>query len=126
MPSIATSHPDPPPIPPKQKRIRNEEHRQTPQQCTRPPDPKIMKHSRREQREASSKQRAQKVIPGQHRRRVSGICVSEVTEYGVEDQTRAHAEEARADDGDDPVYAFEVACPTKPEEGDGEGESPHA
>lgn len=51
--------------------------------------------------------------------------MSQVAEYGVEDQTRAHAEEARADDGDDPVYAFEVTCPTEPEEGDGEGESSH-
>ena len=97
--TIVTSHPDPPPIPPKQKRIRNEEHCQTPQQRARPPNPKIMKHSHREQRKPRSKQWAQKIIACQHWCHISRICMSKVTEYGIEDQTRAHAKEARANDG---------------------------
>lgn len=41
--------------------------------------------------------------------------MAEIAKHGVKYQARAHAKEPRRNDGDNPVDAFKVPCPTKPE-----------
>lgn len=41
--------------------------------------------------------------------------MAEIAKHGVEDQARAQAEESGCNDGDNPVDAFKVPGPAKPE-----------
>ncbi len=107
--------------PVQHERYRYERNGQEPQRRTRPRDPQILIHCRREQREPGAETAPHEIVPRQHASRVLRVRIWEVVEDGVEEEEGAEREEAGADDGHDPVDAG--ACgPAEPEEADGDTE----
>ncbi len=120
MASILTRHSNTPSKDIQDKRIRNKEHRQAAQECTRPAHAEVMKHGSSEQRKACSKRGSHEVISCQGGGCVFRIRVRQVGKDAVENEAAADGKEHGGYDGDNPVDGGEVACPAKPEQGDGE------
>ena len=100
------------------ERNRYERHAQEAQRRTRPHNPQIMIHSRREQGEPRAETAPHKVVPRQHTGRILRIRVGEVIEDGLEEEESAHGEEAGANDGHNPMDT-RARRPAEPKETDG-------
>ena len=97
------------------KRNRYERDTQEPQRRTRPPNPQVLIHGRSEKREPGAKGAPHEVVPRQHAGRILRVRIGEVIEDGLEEEEGADGEEARANDGHDPVDA-RARRPAEPEQ----------
>jgi len=104
---------------------RNERDRQEAQGRTRPPNTKVSIHRTSKQREPRPETASHEVVPCQDRSGVVGIGVAEIVQDRVEEQERTDGEEARCDDGTDPVDRGSTR-PPEPEETYGDTECTHA